>query len=257
MIAQKVALVTGSARGIGHATAKLLAENGYHAIVSDVLAPEAAKGVLDDMAGLNCEYVQLDIASEESRESAFNSIRQTVGRLDVLVNNAGVAPLVREDLLKTSPESFDRVLGINLRGTFFMCQMAANAMLGFQKLGIPQYAPRIINIGSISAYTSSTSRPEYCISKAGIAMVTELFADRLACEGILVFEVRPGIVATDMTNAVTEKYQKLIGEGITPIRRFGQPVDVARTVLAACSGLLDFTTGQVLNADGGFHLRRL
>jgi 3-oxoacyl-[acyl-carrier protein] reductase len=254
---QKTALVTGSARGIGHSTAKLLAENGYHVIVSDVLTAVSAQSVLEDMEGLSCEYQQLDIACAENRKSIFTYIRQTAGRLDVLVNNAGVAPQVRADLLETSPESFDRVLSINLRGTFFMCQAAANAMLEFQKKGLHGYSPRIINIGSISAYTSSTSRAEYCISKAGIGMVTALFADRLANEGIPVFEVRPGIVATDMTKAVTEKYQKLIEEGVTPIKRFGQPLDVAKTVLAACSGLLDFTTGQVLNADGGFHIRRL
>lgn len=257
MIQQKVALVTGSARGIGHATARLLAENGYHAIVSDVLAEENAQSILTDMAGLPCEYLRLDIADEESREAAFSYIRQTHARLDVLVNNAGVAPLVRADLLETSPESFDRVIGINLRGTFFMCQKAAAAMLAFREQDLMQYAPRIVNVGSISAYTSSTSRPEYCISKAGIAMVTQLFADRLAQEGIPVFEVRPGIVETDMTKTVMEKYKKLIDEGVTPIRRFGQPLDVARAVLAACSGLMDFTTGQVINADGGYHLRRL
>jgi NAD(P)-dependent dehydrogenase (short-subunit alcohol dehydrogenase family) len=154
-----------------------------------------------------------------------------------------------------SPESLDRLININLKGTFFMCQEAANLML---ELDAPEGLPqRIINISSISAYTSSTNRGEYCISKAGISMVTQLFADRLAGEGILLFEIRPGIILTDMTEAVKDKYEKLIEDGLTPIGRMGQPSDVADMVYAACTGLLDFTTGQVLNADGGFHLRRL
>ena len=254
---QRVALVTGSARGIGHATARLLAEKGYHVIVSDVSDESRSTELLADLAGLSCEYRRLDISEEESRKTIFEHIERTLGRLDVLVNNAGVAPLVRADLLETSMESFDRVLSINLRGTFFMCQRAANFMLRLQKRDLEDYAPRIVNIGSMSAYTSSVNRPEYCISKAGVGMVTALFADRLAEEGIPVFEVRPGIVMTDMTKVVTEKYQRLIDGGITPIKRFGQPEDVAKMVYAACTGLLDFTAGQVLNADGGFHLRRL
>jgi len=153
--------------------------------------------------------------------------------------------------------SFDRVLGINLKGTFFLCQQAANAMVKAKENGPEDYAPRIVNIGSISAYTSSTARGEYCMSKAGVAMVTQLFADRLAEYGIPVFEVRPGIIATDMTKTVHEKYQNLIDGGLLPVKRFGKPEDVAKMVLACCSGLLDYTAGQILNADGGFHLRRL
>ena len=174
-----------------------------------------------------------------------------------MVNNAGVAPNVRLDLLETTEESFDRLMGINLKGTFFMCQLAANTMIEMQQQGLEDYTPRIVNISSMSAYTSSVNRGEYCISKAGISMTTQLFADRLAEYGIPVFEVRPGIIQTDMTAGVSEKYQKLIEGGVTPIRRFGQPADVANCVAAAVSGLLDFATGQVLNADGGFHIRRL
>ena len=181
---------------------------------------------------------------------------ETYGRLDVLVNNAGVAPFTRKDLLEMEEESFDRVMGINLKGTLFMCQLAAKAMLSARG-AIADYTPRIINIGSISAYASSTMRGEYCISKAGVGMVTQLFADRLAAEGILVFEVRPGIIETDMTQAVHGKYQKLIDGGLLPIPRFGKPCDVARMVLACCSGHLDYSAGQVLDADGGFSLRRL
>ncbi|MBR4428238.1 MAG: SDR family oxidoreductase, partial [Clostridia bacterium] len=152
---------------------------------------------------------------------------------------------------------FDEVLGVNLKGTFFMCQAAAKIMLKLKSSRLEDYRPRIINIGSMSAYTSSTSRGEYCVSKAGVGMVTLLFADRLAEAGIPVFEIRPGIIDTDMTKIVHEKYENLISGGLTPIKRFGQPKDVADMVVACCSGLLDFTTGQTLDADGGFHIRRL
>ena len=173
------------------------------------------------------------------------------------MNNAGVAPSARLDLLETTGESMDRLLDVNLKGTFFMCQQAANRMIAMQGRGLDDYTPRIINIGSMSAYTSSVNRGEYCVSKAGLSMVTMLFADRLAEYGVPVFEVRPGIIRTDMTAGVAAKYEKLIADGVTPIRRFGTPADVAGCVLAAAGGLLDFATGQVLNADGGFHIRRL
>ena len=254
---RKVALVTGSTRGIGFGIAKVLGENGYHVIISGTQPEQVNQQALARLDGISHEYFQLNIADLDNQKTMFEHIQNRLGRLDVLVNNAGVAPLVRADLLETSPESFDRVLDINLRGTFFMCQQAANLMLIMQAQALEDYHPRIINISSISAYTSSVNRPEYCISKAGISMVTALFADRLADAGIPVFEIRPGIIQTDMTKAVTEKYQRLIEGGITPVRRFGQPEDVAQAVLAVCSGLMDFTTGQIINADGGFHLRRL
>ena len=173
------------------------------------------------------------------------------------MNNAGVACKQRLSILETTPESFERLMKVNCEGTFFLCQGGANRMIACQRQNLEDYHPRIVNISSISAYTSSTNRGEYCISKAGISMITQLFADELASYGIPVFEVRPGIIATDMTAPVHEKYEKLIAQGVTPIRRFGQPEDVADCVWAACSGLLDFGTGTVLNADGGFHLRRL
>ena len=207
--------------------------------------------------GIDCTYIPCNIAVQADRVRILEEIAARYGRLDVLVNNAGVAPTVRLDLLETTEDSFDRLMQINLKGTFFMCQLAANTMIGMQQQGLEDYNPRIVNISSMSAYTSSVNRGEYCISKAGISMTTQLFADRLAEYGIPVFEVRPGIIQTDMTAGVSEKYQKLIEGGVTPIRRFGQPADVANCVAAAVSGLLDFATGQVLNADGGFHIRRL
>ncbi len=247
----KTALVTGSSRGIGRAIADLLHDNGYTVIYTGTRAERPADLPEDRV------YLPLNIADAAQRQAAIDTVTARFGRLDVLVNNAGVAPLERRDILEMTEESFDRVLGINLKGTLFMCQAASKAMLaGKEQLG-EDYHPRIVNIGSMSAYTSSTSRGEYCISKAGIGMVTKLFADRLAEEGIPVFEVRPGIIDTDMTHVVHGKYQKMIEDGLLPIKRFGQPEDVAKMVLACCSGLLDYSVGQVLDADGGFALRRL
>ena len=245
----KVAFVSGATRGIGRAIADRLHQNGYHVLYSGTRTERPADLPEDR------DYIGCNIADSEQRKAAFAYIDQHYGRLDVLVNNAGVAPLVRQDILQMTEESFDRVLDINLKGTMFMCQHAANYMLAHKDEWEDQ--PRIINIGSISAYTSSTARGEYCISKAGLGMVTQLLADRLAAEGIPVFEVRPGIIATDMTEKVHEKYAKMIADGLLPIPRFGEPDDVAKMVEACCTGLLDYAAGQVLNADGGFSLRRL
>ena len=245
----KVAFVSGATRGIGRAIADRLHNAGYQVLYSGTRAERPADLPEDR------DYIGCNIADSEQRKAAFAYIDQKYGRLDVLVNNAGVAPLVRQDILQMTEESFDRVLDINLKGTMFMCQLAANYMLGHKDLW--EDAPRIVNIGSISAYTSSTARGEYCISKAGLGMVTQLLADRLAAEGIPVFEVRPGIIATDMTEKVHDKYARLIEGGLLPIPRFGEPDDVAKMVEACCSGLLDYAAGQVLNADGGFSLRRL
>ena len=172
------------------------------------------------------------------------------------MNNAGVAPEVRADILEATEESFDRVIAINLRGPYFLTQRVAKHMIEYVQKH-PDAQPKIINIGSNSAYTSSTSRGDYCISKAGIGMMTKLYADRLAEYGILVYEIRPGIIATDMTAVVKEKYDRLFAEGITPIRRWGTPEDVAKAVVALAEGALPYSTGEVINVDGGFHLHRL
>ena len=245
----KVAFVSGATRGIGRAIADRLHGCGYQVLYSGT-RPERPADLPEDR-----DYIGCNIADSEQRKAAFEYIDKRYGRLDVLVNNAGVAPLVRQDILQMTEESFDRVLDINLKGTMFMCQLAANYMLSRKDQW--EDAPRIVNIGSISAYTSSTARGEYCISKAGLGMATQLFADRLVAEGIPVFEVRPGIIATDMTEKVHDKYAKLIEGGLLPIPRFGEPDDVAKMVEACCTGLLDYAAGQVLNADGGFSLRRL
>ena len=255
---KKVAIVTGSRRGIGLAIAKKMLADGYLTVLCATTPEEDVKELLEELNRLGeARYLSCDISKKEDRVRLLDTVVETFGRLDVVVNNAGVACRERLNILETTPESFERLMHINCEGTFFMCQGAANRMIACQQKGLEDYHPRIINISSISAYTSSVSRGEYCISKAGISMVTQLFADELADRGIPVFEVRPGIIQTDMTACVHDKYEKLIAEGITPIRRFGQPEDVANCVSAACTGLLDFGTGTVLNADGGFHLRRL
>lgn len=246
---RKIALVTGARKGIGFGVARALVRDGYFCVITgrgkDVTLEEP------HMAYLPCDNLCL-----EDIRATVKQVCETYGRIDLLVNNAGVAPKVRLDILETTEESYDFVMDTNLKGAFFMTQAVANAMVNYKREHTA-YTPRIVNITSMSAYTSSTNRGEYCISKAGLSMVTALFADRLAPYGIPVFEVRPGIIRTDMTAAVTEKYQRLIDGGLTPVPRMGEPEDVAECVSAAASGKLDFATGQVLNADGGFHLRRL
>jgi len=237
----KIAVVTGSARGIGYAIAKALEKVGYTCVYSDLSS---------QLEGVE-HYVKCDISSDDDRKALVDAVYEKFGRVDMLVNNAGVAPETRMDILETTCESFQRLMSINLEGTFFMSQLFANRMIK----QVPPYG-KIVNISSVSSYASSVMRGEYCISKAGVSMVTKLFAHRLAEYGIGVFEIQPGIILTDMTATVKEKYEKLIEEGLTPIQRFGTPGDVAECVLAIADGHLDFTTGQVLNADGGFHLRR-
>lgn len=244
----RVAFVTGSTRGIGRGIADLLTENGYVVIYSGTGDARPA-----DLPS-NRRYIKCNIAEKGDRDDALQTIEREYGRLDLLVNNAGVAPLVRADVLETSEESFDRVMNINLRGTFFMCQTAANMMIRLKNVG---ESAHIVNITSVSAHVVSTNRAEYCVSKAGLSMVTQLFAARLAEHGIPVYEIQPGIIETDMTSVVKEKYTSLIEGGLTPIARMGTPNDVARMVLALSSGAFDFTTGQVVEAGGGFQIRRL
>ena len=259
MLKNKVALITGGANGIGLGIAMQLAGEGYAIALTGRSAEERVKENIDKIKsfGTSVIYISGDVASDESRIAALQTIDKKFGRLDVLVNNAGVAPKVRLDILSTTEENFDYVLDINLKGTFFLSQLVANYMIAEveKNIGI---VPMMINISSISAYTSSTARGEYCISKSGIGMMTALFADRLAEYGINVYEIRPGIIATDMTAGVKEKYDRLIlEEGILPIKRWGTPEDVANAVSVLCSGKLAYSTGEVINIDGGFHMRRL
>jgi len=259
MIKNKVALITGGARGIGLGVALQLAEEGYAVALTGRTAEEQIKENIDKVKsfGAPVVYFSADVTSDASRKMVLREINSQFGRLDVLVNNAGVAPKVRMDILSTTEESFDEVLDINLKGVFFLSQLAANYMIEQvnQNIGI---TPMMINISSISAFATSTMRGEYCISKAGVGMVTALFAARLAEYGIKVYEIRPGIIATDMTAPVKEKYDRLILEGdMLPIKRWGRPEDVADAVSVLCSGKLAYSTGEVLNVDGGYHLRRL
>lgn len=248
----KIAIVTGGRRGIGRGIAEALIGKGYRVIATGV-SPEAGEDF--KKLGENAVYFRADSASAEDRKTLFAEVEKTYGRLDLLVNNAGVAPAVRADLLEMSEESFDRVMGTNLRGTFFMTQEAARFMI--RTLDRYETPPMIVNIGSMSAYTSSVNRGEYCMSKAGVSMATALYADRLAPYGINVYEIRPGIIRTDMTEKVSEKYDRLIAGGITPIRRWGTPEDIGKAVAAIADGAFPFSTGEVINVDGGFHLQRL
>ncbi len=260
-----VAIVTGGSRGIGGGIALLLARLGYDLMIAHFDFDEQGKpdqsNALETQKqaralGARCEAMRIDVSNAADRKRLVDSTRSTFGQCHLLANNAGVAPLKRLDLLEATEESFDRVMSINLKGPYFLTQMVANWMIE-QKKTDPDGGYRIVNTGSISAYTSSPARGEYCISKAAIGMMTMLYADRLAEHGIGVFEVRPGIVKTDMTRVVTAKYDKMIADGVTPIKRWGYPEDIGKAVGAIAEGRLDFCTGQVINADGGFHLRRL
>ena len=242
----KIAIVTGVVGGIGKASALLLAKNGYKIVGMDVVdTPD-----LSDFEGLDIEYISGDLSSSDDRKKLLDAAL-ACGEISTLVNVAGVAPKVRRDILEMTEESYDFVMGVNAKGTLFLTQEVANAMVA-QKSG-----GSIVNISSCSAYTSSTSRGEYCISKASVSMITMLFADRLANEGITVNEICPGIIATGMTEKVKEKYDKLIGDGLVPLGRWGQPEDIAKAVLALCDGTFGYTTGHSFIVDGGMHIRKL
>ena len=259
MIDKKVAIVTGAARGIGYGIAEKLAEEGKAIAIFDIINREEVEDSIKDLEDLGVPvlYYQGDLTSDKDRGDFCREIMQEFGRIDILVNNAGVAPRERKDILEMTEESFDFVVGINLKGTLFMTQEVANIMLEGLEGNEEEFNPVIVNIASLSSYTSSPNRGEYCISKAGVSMLTKLFADRLAENGINVYEVRPGIIFTDMTKVVKGKYDKLIDEGLTPIKRWGYPEDIANAVSVFCSGKLNFSTGEVINVDGGFHLKRL
>ena len=255
----KTALVTGASRGIGRGIAVELARAGCRVAINYAGNAEAAAEALRLVraAGGDGFVIQGDIAASADRARLVGETVKAFGRLDLLVNNAGVAPKVRADLLEAGEESFDRLYAINLKGPFFLTQLAAKQMVG-QAPDAEGCRGRIVNITSISAYTASTNRGDYCMVKAGLAMMTKLFADRLAADGINVYEIRPGIVATDMTSGVKAKYDKLILEqGLLPIRRWGRPEDVGLAVRAIAEGRFPFSTGAVFDVDGGHHLHRL
>lgn len=260
----RVAFITGASRGIGRGIALALAGMGHDLLLNYHSNAEAAARTAADCASaaqakghsIRVETVAGDVGAESARTSMVEYARARFGRLDLLVNNAGVAPKVRADLLDATEESFDQLMRTNVKGPFFLTRLTARWMIELRNQ-LEDYHPKIVTISSISAYTASVNRGDYCISKAALSMITPLFASRLAEYGIGVFEIRPGVIATDMTNAVQAKYDKLIAEGLTPIPRWGQPEDVGRAVVAIASDLFPFSTGEVINVDGGFHLRRL
>lgn len=241
-----VALVTGASRGIGRAIAVELART--HRVLATWRARRDSAESLRDETG--AEILQSDIASAADRAALIAFARERMGRLDLLVNNAGMAPLERRDILEAGEESFDALIATNLKGPYFLTQLAARWML-------EQGGGRIVFVTSISAYTASVNRGEYCVSKAGLSMAAALWAARLAPHGVGVFEIRPGVIRTDMIAKVEKQYEERIAAGLLPQGRMGEPTEVARAVRAIADGLLDYSAGQVLDVDGGFHLRTL
>jgi len=259
MDTRKVAIVTGGSRGIGRGIALALGREGFNVVVNYAKNADAAADVKKQIesAGAKAHIVQADISVAADRQKLLEQSIAAFGRIDLLVNNAGVAPDVRADILEAGEESFDRLININLKGPYFLTQLVARRMIDLIQQGAVAH-PKIVTVSSISAYTASVNRGDYCIAKAGLAMMTALYAARLAEYGINVYEIRPGIIETDMTGPVKAKYDKLILEqDLTPIRRWGRPEDVAKAVIAIAKDLLPFSTGQVIDVDGGFHLRRL
>ena len=250
---RRVALVTGASRGIGRGIAIELARIGCDVMINYVSNETAAEEAREEAIAASggkakVAITQADISELADHTNLLDATRNEFGRLDFLVNNAGVA----------SEESFDRLIKINLKGPYFLSQAAARWMIEQKHSNtIADYSPAIINITSVSAFAASPERGDYCLSKAGLAMMTKLYAIRLADEGINVYEIRPGVITTDMTSRVKDKYDRMIEEGLTPIKRWGTTDDVARAVGAIASGSLPFSTGEVINVDGGFHLRRL
>jgi NAD(P)-dependent dehydrogenase (short-subunit alcohol dehydrogenase family) len=256
-----ISIVTGAGRGIGRGVAIELARLGHAVVVNYAGNADAAEECLRlaREAGGDGIIAQADISSSADRERLVKETLDAYGRIDLLVNNAGVAPTVRADLLEASEESFDRLININLKGPYFLTQIVARRMIDQVRRGEapPFGSPRIVTVTSVSAYTASVNRGDYCVAKAGLAMMTALYAARLAEYGVNVYEVRPGVIATDMTGGVKEKYDRMIEQGAWPIRRWGQPEDVGRAVAAIARGDFPFSTGEVINIDGGFHIRTL
>ncbi len=255
---KRVAMVTGGSRGIGLGIAEQLADSGFDLVIFDI---REAADVSDSVTKLEARgaavlYCRGDVSVAADRQAAIDAVRDRFGRLDVLVNNAGVAPTVRADILEATEESFDRLVRINLKGPYFLTQLVARWMIGQQQAD-PTFAGVVVNISSVSATDASIGRGDYCISKAGVSMATKLWAARLAEFGIAVYEIQPGIIRTDMTAGVAGKYDKLIAHGLTLEPRWGTPEDVGRAVATLARGELSYATGNVLHVDGGMTVRRL
>ncbi len=254
----KTALITGGARGIGLGISQKLAEEGWNLAISGRKEFNEVKDIINKLAsfGNKVRYYQSDISKREDHKSLLNSIKSDFGKLNLLINNAGVAPVNRLDILEADEESFDRLININLKGPYFLTKDTANWMIQ-QKNDRTEEFFSIINIGSISADTASVTRGDYCISKAGVSMSTKLWAARLGEYNIPVFEIQPGIIKTDMTGSVTEKYDKLIEQGLLVLSRWGLPLDVGKVAVSLARGDMAYSTGQIIRVDGGLTLQRL
>lgn len=258
MAARNVALITGSGRGIGLGIAKCLAADGSDIVVCDIHEPAVVEPALNELKALGAAvlYCRCDITDAAARKAMLDQIRERFGRLNVLVNNAGIAPRVRADILEATEESYDLVMKVNLKGPYFLTQAVARWMIELKKAD-PDFAGTIVNISSVSATVASVSRGEYCISKAGVSMASQLWAARLGEFNIPVYEIRPGIIQTDMTAGVKEKYDKLIAGGLLVQARWGKPDDIGRAVAMLARGDLAYSTGQVIMVDGGQTVQRL
>lgn len=261
MSERPVSLVTGAGRGIGRGIALELAKLGHAVVINFAGNANAAEECLQLVRAAGGEgiTVQADVSLPADRARLVQETVSAYGHIDLLVNNAGVAPNVRADILEAGEESFDRLININLKGPYFLTQLVARQMLAqVQQTAVSNFGlPRIVTITSVSAYTASVNRGDYCVAKAGLAMMTALYAARLAEYGINVYEIRPGVIATEMTSGVKEKYDHLIEQGAWPLKRWGQPSDIGRAVAAIAGGDFPYSTGEVFNVDGGFHLRML
>jgi NAD(P)-dependent dehydrogenase (short-subunit alcohol dehydrogenase family) len=255
---KKAALVTGGSRGIGFGIARALAAEGYSLAINGVRPEQDALNPINELKALKVDaiYCQGNIGEKSDRDKIIRKAFDHFGSIDVLVNNAGIAPAVRKDILELDEENYDRLLDTNLKGTFFLTQQVANLMLKRKSID-RSYSPCIITITSVSSEVASVNRGEYCMSKAGLSMMTKLFATRLGEANIPVYEIQPGIISTDMTAGVKEKYDKLIGDGLTIDKRWGTPEDIGKIVTALAKGDIPYSTGQVIRADGGMGVRRL
>lgn len=254
----RVALITGGGRGIGRGIARALAQEGYDLAIGGVRPEAQVRETLQALQALGVEalYCRGDLADRKARAAVLDAVRRRYGQLNVLVNNAGVAPAVRADLLEASEASYERVMRINLQGPYFLTQAAARWMIA-QRAQDPAFQACIVTVSSISATVASPSRGEYCLSKAGLSMASQLWAVRLAEYGIPVYEIRPGVIRTDMTAGVSDKYDRLIGEGLTLQPRWGLPEDVGKAAAMLVRGDLPYSTGQVIMVDGGMLVDRL
>lgn len=247
----QIALVTGGSGGIGEGIVKLLDDHGFCVIVADLNTPAYLENTSD------AHFIWADISTLHGREEIMSFCRSKAARLDLLVNNAGISVKKRIDMLEGTEDSFDLLMNVNLKGPYFLTQSVAKWMMAQRLEDGLTYHPKIINIASLTSYASSTFLAEYALSKSAVSMMTKLYADRLSAYGINVYEIRPGIIQTEMTKPSQEKYDKFIEEGGLPIARWGRPEDVAKAVLAIATDLLPYSTGEVINVDGGYHLRRL